>query len=158
MAYKDSKALSHHWNFLCTSSRLSHYKLTLHFSECNLLVRQERKVILVAVIIDMGLGGDPELEAAERTAMQEAQPSQEEASDEDEWTPKDAKDLAKKQRQMAKSGITFHSKVGPEAKVPQSIHPCFITRAQAWRHQLTARAHCVCISYLETVQNYVCLS
>ena len=65
---------------------------------------------------DEGLGGDPELEAADR-ANQGAVPSQEEGSDEDEWTPKDAKDLAKKQKQMAKSGITFTSKVGPEAKV-----------------------------------------
>lgn len=62
------------------------------------------------------MGGDPELEAADR-ANQGAVPSQEEGSDEDEWTPKDAKDLAKKQKQMAKSGITFTSKVGPEAKV-----------------------------------------
>ncbi len=66
-----------------------------------------------------GLGGDPELEAADR-ANQGAQPSQEEGSDEDDWTPKDAKELAKKQRQMAKSGITFTSKVGPEAKVRSS--------------------------------------
>ena len=63
-----------------------------------------------------GLGGDPELEAADR-ANQGSPLTQEEGSDEDDWTPKDAKDLAKKQKQMAKSGITFTSKVGPEAKV-----------------------------------------
>ena len=62
------------------------------------------------------MGGDPELEAADR-ANQSSPLTQEEGSDEDDWTPKDAKDLAKKQKQMAKSGITFTSKVGPEAKV-----------------------------------------
>lgn len=66
---------------------------------------------------DEGLGGDPELEAAERNALEKQQPSQEEESDEDDWTPKDAKELAKKEKQMARSGITFHSKVGPPAKV-----------------------------------------
>lgn len=60
-----------------------------------------------------GLGGDPELEAMAR----QDQGTQEEASDEDDWTPKDAKELAKKEKQMAKRGITFQSKVGPAAKV-----------------------------------------
>ena len=55
------------------------------------------------------------MEAADRA--NQGSPLQEEGSDEDDWTPKDAKDLAKKQKQMAKSGITFTSKVGPEAKV-----------------------------------------
>jgi hypothetical protein len=72
------------------------------------------------------MGGDPELEAAaaaERRAKQaEERSEEEEGSDEDDWDPKDVKEVAKKQRQMAKGGITFESKMGPGAKVNSYLH------------------------------------
>lgn len=71
-------------------------------------------------------GGDPELEAAaaaERRARQGSQGSEEAGevdSEEEEWNPKDAKEVAKKQRQMARGGITFESKMGAASKVRRS--------------------------------------
>ena len=65
-------------------------------------------------------GGDPELEAAaaaERKANQASQEEEAVDSDEEEWNPKDAKEVAKKERQMARGGINFTSKLGPAGKV-----------------------------------------
>jgi len=80
------------------------------------------------------MGGDPELEAAaaaERRAKQVEEGSEEEeGSDEDDWDPKDVKEVAKKQRQMARGGITFESKMGTGAKV-NLIFPLFVVWPQA---------------------------
>lgn len=78
------------------------------------------------------MGGDPELEAAAkaeraRQAQQNLGSDDEkenEEDDEDDWTPKDAAAAAKKEKQMAKHGIIFQSKLGASSS-KVLIFPCF---------------------------------
>ena len=77
------------------------------------------------VVVDEGLAGDPELEAAakaERAKQLQQVLDSEEEEDEDEWTPKDAAAVAKKEKQMAKRGFVFQSAMS-NAKVSKEFYP-----------------------------------
>ena len=72
------------------------------------------------LLIDEDTAGDPELEAAARAEREKQSPQKlesEEEDDEDDWTPKDAAAVAKKEKQMAKRGFVFQSKMAASGKV-----------------------------------------
>lgn len=69
-------------------------------------------------------GGDPEMEAAAKTAGNPT--SQEEEEDEDELDPEVAK---KKAKQLARKGITFQAKEDPKV-MPRTLGLVTLSRAR----------------------------